>query len=335
MTAGVARAPHIAADIAAYAVRSALHAIDHEIAESLLVGQLIISINIELVHVAFAARTGIARTLASADDVQLLVVWRECKPVGVGHLILADHQVDAARRIDTIAVSWQLALAGHEPGQLSDPRIDLAGSIAGASRAVRFALVKLAAIGRVGEPVTAVRVRDDVVGRVEPLAIVGIGEHGCSAIVLVAYDPAGKMLAGELPALKVERITIAVVGRRPEDADATIVLHPSHLPIVRNVAPHQIAALRAPRRAFGPRQASIEAMNRRVGLGEGIERRINCDDVGIPEIGGWGAARTEVAWWAGDCGRRCCLIAPLRQRAAHRCDRCAGTHPKPLDEGSS
>jgi hypothetical protein len=62
------------------------------------------------------------------------------------------------------------------------------------------------------------------------------------------------MLAGELPALEVERIAIAVVRRIPEDADATVVLRPAHLAIVRDVAPNEVAPLRAPGRALGPQE---------------------------------------------------------------------------------
>src|SRR5258705_10660499 len=98
------------------------------------------------------------------------------------------------------------------------------------------------------------------------------------------------MFAGELAALEVERVAVRVVGRRAKDSDATVVLRPSHLPIVGNVAPQQIAALRAPGRAFGPQQSGIEALDRRVGLGKVLDRRSDRDDAGGPEIGGRGAA---------------------------------------------
>src|SRR5437016_10439881 len=119
----------------------------------------------EYKYIVFATRTSVAGTFGRTDDVKLRVVWRECQAVRVGYLILADYQVDAAGRVNTIAVGWQLALA----------------------------LAKRDAIGRVGEPVTAVRVRYDVIWRVQPFAIVGIGEHGCSAIVFVAYHLASKV----------------------------------------------------------------------------------------------------------------------------------------------
>src|SRR5258705_2234727 len=112
------------------------------------------------------------------------------------------------------------------------------------------------------------------------------------------------MFAGELAALEVERVAVRVVGRRAKDSDATVVLRPSDLAINGNVAPQQIAALRAPGWAFGPQQSGIEALDRRVGLREILERRIDRDDVGVPEIGGRRAAGTEIARRGSDNGWR-------------------------------
>src|SRR5205823_10503971 len=103
-TAGIARAPQIAADVTAHAVRPALHAVDHEIAEQLLIGELVIGADVEHMHVALAAGAAVARPLAGRDDVQLLVVGREREPVGIGHLLLADDEIDAPARIDAVAV---------------------------------------------------------------------------------------------------------------------------------------------------------------------------------------------------------------------------------------
>src|SRR5216684_3961087 len=177
VAAGIARGPDIAIDIAAHTVRSALHAVNHEIAEPLLIGELVVGADIEHEHVTLATRTSIARPFAGTDDVQLLVIGRERQPVGIRHLVLAHHEIDAAAGIDAIAVGRQLAFARHEAGRLADPWIELAGRIAGAAWSVGLALVELTAIGRVGEPVAAIRVGDDVVGRVELFACKEVGER--------------------------------------------------------------------------------------------------------------------------------------------------------------
>ena len=69
MAPGIARDPDIAVDIAAHAVRPALHVVNHEIAEPLLIGELVVGADIEHGHVALAARTGIAWPFAGTGDV--------------------------------------------------------------------------------------------------------------------------------------------------------------------------------------------------------------------------------------------------------------------------
>src|SRR5512147_105089 len=114
----------------------------------------------------------------------------------------------------------------------------------------------------------------------------------------------------------------------------TVILRPSHLPVVGNVAPQQIASLRAPGWAFGPQHTGVKALDRRVGLGEVVEGRVDRDNVGVPEIGGRGAARTEIARRAGDRRRRR-HGAALGQRAA--CSRYggAGAGGQAVDKRSS
>src|ERR1700716_1125720 len=130
VAAGIARSPDIAVATAAHAIRSALHAVNHEVAEPLLIGELVVDADIEHEHVALAAGTSIAWPFAGTDDVQLLVIGREPEAVGIRHLILAHHEVEAAAGIDPIAVGRELAFARHEAGRLPDPWIELAGQIA-------------------------------------------------------------------------------------------------------------------------------------------------------------------------------------------------------------
>src|SRR4029079_8333350 len=112
-------------------------------------------------------------------------------------------------------------------GRLADPWIELAARVGRTAGNIGLALIKLTAIGRIGEPVAAVRVGDDVVRRVELLAAEIVGEHGRGAVVLVSNDPAGEVLARELAALEVERVAVGVIGGRAEHADVTVVLRPA------------------------------------------------------------------------------------------------------------
>src|SRR5208282_6715668 len=75
--AGITRTPQIAVHVAACAVRSAFHPVDHEVSEELLIRDLVVGSDIEDVHVALAARPRVTWALAGADDVELLVVRRE------------------------------------------------------------------------------------------------------------------------------------------------------------------------------------------------------------------------------------------------------------------
>src|SRR6185436_11738590 len=70
--AGIAGGPDIAIDIAAQAVGSALHAVDHAIAEPLVVRELVVGADIEHKDLALAARTSVARPFAGGGNVQLL-----------------------------------------------------------------------------------------------------------------------------------------------------------------------------------------------------------------------------------------------------------------------
>ena len=84
--------------------------------------------------------------------------------------------------------------------------------------------------------------RHDVVGRVELLAVVVVGDDGCGTVELVTDNAPGEMLATDLPALEVERVAVAVVRGHAEHGHAPVVFQPSHLPVVGNVAEHEIAA---------------------------------------------------------------------------------------------
>src|SRR3954470_19573157 len=155
--AGIAGGPDIAVDVAAHAVRSALHTVNHALAEPLVVGELVVGADVEHEYFALAAGAGVAGSLAGRDDVELLEVRREAQPVGIGHLLLGDDEIDTAARVDAIAIGRKLALARCEAGRLSDPRIELAAGIARTARRIGLTFVELAAIGRIGEPVAAVR----------------------------------------------------------------------------------------------------------------------------------------------------------------------------------
>src|SRR5262249_6525834 len=92
----IARTPQVAVDVGANAIRPALDPVDHEVAEKLAVGELVVGTYVEHIHLAFAPGAGIAGTLAGAHHIELLEVGREAQPIGIGYLLLGDHQIEAS-----------------------------------------------------------------------------------------------------------------------------------------------------------------------------------------------------------------------------------------------
>src|SRR5476651_667554 len=126
--AGVARAPDVAVDVAAHAVGRALDAVDHEVREDAAVRHLVVAAHVENEHDPLAAGSRVARPLAGADDVDLLVVWRERDPVRIGYLLFRDDERDGALAVGAIDGRRQFPL-------------------------LRAPLVETAAVRRIGEPV--------------------------------------------------------------------------------------------------------------------------------------------------------------------------------------
>ena len=141
-------------------------------------------------------------------------------------------------------------------------------------------------------------------GELSRLPFKEFGEHRDRAVELVADHAPREMLAGDLPALEVEGVAVAVVRRHAEHRHVAVVLDPAHLPVVRNVAPDQELADRVPGRTLGPQRPGPQALDGRVRLREAIERRIDRDDVRIPEIDVRRGIRAEIARRGGDRARR-------------------------------
>src|SRR5262245_20846647 len=69
------------------------------------------------------------------------------------------------------------------------------------------------------------------------------------------------MFAGNLAALPVEGVSIAVVRRVAEGAHMTILVEPPMLNVVGNVAPDKIAPNTAPGWTFGPKHSCMQTSN--------------------------------------------------------------------------
>src|SRR5205807_9461154 len=117
---------------------------------------------------------------------------------------------------------WQLALGRADVRRLPEALLEDSPRIREPTGRVDGALVELSPVRRIGEPVAAVRMRDDVVRGVERLAVVLVRDDRHRAVVLVAHDAPGEVLARELAALEVEGVAVAVVRRSAEHGDAAV-----------------------------------------------------------------------------------------------------------------
>src|SRR5260221_7511646 len=232
--------PEIAVDVAAEAVRRARAGIDEDpaLGELLAVGDDVVDADQ-------------ARYRAGLHDVHLLLVRREAQPV---------------RPVDAL---------GHDrrPPALAVDAIDVRRQFR--RRLVAFVMAEDAE-GRIGEPDRIVRFDDDVVRRVEWLAVEAVEDDGDAAVIFGARHPPRIVLAGDETALAVARVAVGVVRRLAEDADRAGLLLPFHHPVVRDVAPQQIAAVAEPHRPLAPAEAGRQALD--AGQGDAIFREAGVQD---------------------------------------------------------
>jgi len=193
---------------------------------------------------------------ARGHDIELLLVGREGEAIGAGDLV--DHH-------------GELAGCGIEA-------ID--GGLVVALRLVAL-VVAQDAEGRIGEPNRAVGFHHHVVGRVQGLAVVGIGQHGDGAVILEAHDAPRIVLAGDQPAAPVTGVAVGVVRGLAEDRDRTRLLVPAQHAVVGDVAPQQIAAVAEIDRSLGPAAAGVEPFDRGERQAILVERRIEHAHVGV------------------------------------------------------
>src|SRR5579871_6805514 len=89
-------------------------------------------------------------------------------------------------------------------------------------------------------------------------------------------------LAGDLPPLEIEGVAVGFIGGFSElHGDESIFVQIAKLPVVRNIAPYEILALRIPGRSFGPQAAGIKPLDGRVANLGPEAFAVDHDDVGV------------------------------------------------------
>src|SRR5215831_3343850 len=127
---------------------------------------------------------------AAIDNIELLLVRREADAVGLDEVIY-DNRDASGLRIDPVDVTLLLFRLGLKP------------------------LVKPAnAVSRICEPDRAVGSHHDVVWRIEPLAVVALGDHGDGPVKLGPDDAPSAMFAAHQASLTVGGVSVRIHRRR-------------------------------------------------------------------------------------------------------------------------
>ena len=142
---------------------------------------------------------------------------------------------------------------------------------------------------------------DTVVGRVKGFSIKLIGDDRDAVVGFVANDAAVAVFEGDLAALTVESVAVAITSWLADGCDLMVILQPAVLDVVWDVAPDQIISPSAPSGAFGPVHSGVQTFDGchpDFVFGEG---RIDGDDVGF-WVADWRGVWSEVAGEKGGSG---------------------------------
>ena len=92
-----------------------------------------------------------------------------------------------------------------------------------------------------------------VIRGIELLAPETIGQNRYLPIMFVPDDSPVPMFAGELPALKIKSVSVTVSTWFSKIVNPAIILNPSQLTVIGNVAPNQILSYPIPCRSLRPK----------------------------------------------------------------------------------
>ncbi len=150
-------------------------------------------------------------------------------------------------------------------------------------------VVRQDAVTGIREPYAAVRMHDDVIRGVEGFTLPAIRQDGHRSVMFVADDAAGVVLAGKQATFPVKGVSVAVVGRVVENADVTILLEPSHMHIIGNIAENKVAPAAIPCGSFGPKQSGVQPLDGGAFNPVLFEPFVEGDDVWI-RVMNWGVS---------------------------------------------
>src|SRR5579871_6281375 len=173
----IGTAPKVAGDIGAHAVGPAFDPVDHHISKQAPVDRPR-PLHIKGKDYAIAAGSAVARAFAGADHVKRTMIGGEADAVGIGELFFADRHFEPAARVPAVDIGRQFALAAADrPGIFgADAGVEKALRVGRTAGLVGMALGDRVAVRRVGKPDAAVRMGHQIIGRIERLALVIVGD---------------------------------------------------------------------------------------------------------------------------------------------------------------
>src|SRR5262249_18482362 len=113
-----------------------------------------------------------------------------------------------------------------------------------------------------------------------------LGNDRNSSVRFVSHHAPAAMFTRELTAFEVERVPVAVSRWVSEYSHTTVFFDPSHLNIVRDIAPDKVSAHTIPGRAFGPECAEMHTPDDRVAHDVPAKAIIQRDDIRIRILNG-------------------------------------------------
>jgi hypothetical protein len=119
---------------------------------------------------------------------------------------------------------------------------------------------------------------DHIVWGIERFALITMRQHGDAAIILGARHPARAMLARDEAPLPVAGVAVGVIGRLTEHTGRARLFSPAQHPVVRNIAPQQVAPIPKPAGTFGPQRPGVESLHWGMSEGIGLEAWVENPD---------------------------------------------------------
>ena len=126
------------------------------------------------------------------------------------------------------------------------------------------------AVDRIAEPDRTIGSDNQVVRRVELLAVVLVGDDGDRAVEFGSGDPSATVFASEQASFPIDGVAVRVHRRLAVDADVTVVLRKAHDAVVGNVREQHVASCREVDRTLRPAEPGCDALDCH-GAGEGRE----------------------------------------------------------------